>query len=279
MEKQRLVLMAFGVLAATFLGYWMIFGNAGTISTQGTNSVSSNISANSGSDYVSTASLPQKYSFDWIKDTIQKAQGSSNSAQVLSGFKNLTDFVATDLSGSFIANYKLGSTSTPSVNTVLNNSQSITTVTSNPQLDFNKPIDEGKLKLISDNSKSAKESYFKNLYSITDVRYFSVTPDVVERSIQSLFQDGDPSLAQSIKGQVDRLISKLYALSVPPDYLSMHKMMINNFQNFSYFYQLMLDYKNDPVKLMATQEYFDQLANDGQKVQGIFNQEFNKIAL
>lgn len=260
MKAREIILAIFAVSSIIFFGYWAFVGTSGGISV-----ISNNLPSASNSSGSSNYN-PNTYSGSF--NLTQSSQAATSSF-------NLTNVIAQNLSASFVSEISNNASTTTTNNVIagaqLDNLASTT-------LDFNKPIDVSKLSVISDNSQSAKENYFKQVIFATDIRQIPFDESTAQQAVADLMQKNDPTQANDFKTKIDAAVATLVKIPTPPDYLYMHEQLITSLENISYFYGLLLNYQNDPFKLMGVKDYFPLIVNQADIASAAFKKEFDALA-
>jgi hypothetical protein len=260
MRRQALFLYVFLGIALSFFGYWIFWGAFKSNPTDSQlQKKSQDLITKTNSVF---QSIPESQPINWTN--LPKSSLVSNSSNNSWATFNITNSIATDFSSEFVAKYSSGSEiPTSSVNQWIDKSLAKYSTTT---LEFDKPVDEKKLKIIEDNSITAKQNYFNEVGKLFLANLEFISESTMKEAASNVFEKDDYSLAQKIAEANYQVVDKLVLVSVPSSLTELHKKILQSFDNIAYFFSLMINYKNDPVKFMMASNYFPKIIEEGKSI-------------
>lgn len=275
MKRQSLVFVIFSGIILVFFGYWIVsqsFNSGVSTGSLGQQQAVQQLADRTNSIFESP--IPSQ-SINWLNATDSVSSDRNSSGALLSDRSNVTDDIAQNLSQDFIA--VGGKVSSSSVNDLINKYSNNPQLTSTTSLEFDKPIDIGKLNISSDNSKMAKQSYFNLVGGLLMANLKNFSESEMQQAATDIFEKDDYGVAQQIADVNYQMVDKLSTMPVPSDLAPLHEKLLQSFDNIAYFYTLMVNYKTDPIKFMAAINYFPKVIQEGQELSAQLDNAISNI--
>ena len=208
--------------------------------------------------------------FKYVEEAVQKITNKTDDSVPKNSF-NLTK----NLSQSIFEQIKL--TNSSNQERVL--STDVDLILKNSQFNFNfiSTINDANLKISQDNSRETKIKYLDTIREINKKELGNFNKNYLEVIID-VFQKLDSSSAIRWVNIYKNLANNYLNVTVPADWLDVHKKMIIYFKNSEIVYQAMASYLTDPIRGYLTLEIIEEMVvNDGQRVQNLLNEKIQKI--
>ena len=134
--------------------------------------------------------------------------------------------------------------------------------------DFNLPItiNDSDLKISQDNSKEAKTEYLKSILSITQ-KNFSGFDKVYLEIMAENYGEGNPESAGHLAVIYKNMADDYLNLTVPSEWIDLHKDIIIYFKKAEKVYQAMAGYSQDFIKGYLALELIDGLVSRAEQIQ------------
>ncbi len=136
------------------------------------------------------------------------------------------------------------------------------------QADFNfiTTISDSEIKITSDTSKTAKEKYLKEIGE-TIKKDFSNYNVIYLQVIIDTYQKLDSSSATKSAEVYGNLAKDFMGITVPADWVDVHKEIIMYYKNSEIVYKAMANYQTDPIKGYLTLDMIDSLVKQAPEIQ------------
>lgn len=148
-------------------------------------------------------------------------------------------------------------------------------------LDFNLifDINNSDLKISQDNSQEAKIKYLETIGKINKNNLGDFNKNYLEVIID-VFQKLDISSAVQLTNIYKNLANDYLNITVPNDWVDIHKELIIHFKNSEIVYRTLSNYLNDPVGGYLALEIIEEIAVDNSElVQNFLNEKIKEIGL
>jgi hypothetical protein len=248
MRRQALFLYVFLGIALSFFGYWIFLGVFGQSNQK---EVSKQITK---SDFKSSIDN----TFDEYKFFLDNKNFGNQSEVFNSQETDYTKNIAIDISNQFISKIESGA-NTSTIKDIGLNPDMIDQMMAEVEKSLNNLPSVSELNVIDDNSVSAAKKYLSDTLSLINSAFKDLPNDFVDQSIVAFFDRNDPSILNKVILYNKKLISDLKSLPVPKQYVDLHRRMIGQFNASSFLYSVLLNFKDDPFKLMAVEKYLDTM--------------------
>ena len=152
-----------------------------------------------------------------------------------------------------------------------------------PSSFFNPTVDEKDLKISQDNSKEAKIQYLKELEQITNnhlnnPKYFREIEQIA-KDIQTDCLTGGLSIHKELAQLQRDLLKDNLNLTIPQDWLSLHKDSINYYKKANLIYSALAGCFQDPIKGSLAAQALPQLIKENQIIQNAFYDKWLEMGL
>ncbi|MDP3052733.1 MAG: hypothetical protein Q8N22_02105 [bacterium] len=137
-------------------------------------------------------------------------------------------------------------------------------------------VNNADLKISSEISKEAKTRYLKAIGEINKITFGDFNENYLQVIVDT-YQKIDPSSANRLAGIYKNLADQYLNLTVPADWVDIHKMMIVYAKNSAVVYRAMAYYPTDPPKGGLALEAMDSLVSSGEKIQTILGEKIKEI--
>lgn len=136
------------------------------------------------------------------------------------------------------------------------------------QADFNfiTTISDSEIKITSDTSKTVKEKYLKEIGE-TIKKDFSNYNVIYLQVIVDTYQKLDSSSAIKSAEVYGSLAKDFMAITVPADWVDVHKEIIMYYKNSEVVYRAMANYQTDPIKGYMALDMIDSLVKQAPEIQ------------
>jgi hypothetical protein len=146
----------------------------------------------------------------------------------------------------------------------------------NPLLLSADMINNSQLNISLDNSSAIKISYLEGIKGITeerfnDPRYKRSSDDLIKDINNDCFVGEENSLNEDFSILYQNLANDYASLSVPSDWLEIHKRMIIYFKKANLVYRDLADCFQDPIRGYVALWALPQLIEEGQEIQSLLN--------
>ncbi|MEK7129356.1 MAG: hypothetical protein AAB858_03315, partial [Patescibacteria group bacterium] len=153
-----------------------------------------------------------------------------------------------------------------------------------PSSFFNPTVDEKDLKISQDNSREAKTQYLKKLEQISNSRLLSNptyfrTQDQFMKDVRIDCMTGGLSIHKELAQLQRDLLNDYLNLSVPQDWLSLHKDLINYYQKNNLIYSALANCFQDPIKGNLAIQAFPQLVEEGGRIKDALDVKWLEMGL
>lgn len=241
-------------------------------------------------DGLKTQDFLSENPLSWLNNSTSTSESGSKINSFSAGQKNyqpvnLTQLVAQSMFGSMQKMDQSGEN--PFGNLDPNNPESRKLIAEalnnfqNPSLIFGQSIDNKDLKILSDNSKEAKAEYIQNIEKINQKRF---SDSKYQRSLEQIASDANndclgsgSSLNLETAVLYQNLTNDYLSLSIPFDWLDLHKAIINHFQKAHSVYLALADCSADPIKGYLAVKTLPQLTEKAQEVQKLLEAKAKEI--
>lgn len=264
----------FLVAVVLLIGSWFISKPSLTIpSTAPKTSLKETLFGNNGEN------LLNNFSIDNLKNLV-KSQTSNLSATSTED-QNLTDQLGKTMASNILGatsdllNYKSGESSPEQ--------QQITNTLANQLKDQNyfsldQPINDQSLKITSFNSVSTKKQYLEDLGNTIQKCFNGFNKNVTD-ILKDAFEKGDVSSAKKLSEIYQCSYDGLIKITVPSEWLGLHKDLLIYYQNAKIIYTAIGDYQNDPLKAYLALNEITNLINSVEQNQTLLNIKAKSIGL
>lgn len=144
------------------------------------------------------------------------------------------------------------------------------------ELNFVSAINDSDLKISQDISKEAKTKYLEAIAEINK-RNFAGFDKYYLEIIVDVFQKLDSSSVIQLADIYKNLASNYLNLSVPLDWVDIHKTLIIYVKNAEIVYRAMANYPVDPIKGYLALETVDSLVSNAGEIQNILTEKLKEI--
>ncbi|MFA5083989.1 MAG: hypothetical protein WC475_01205 [Candidatus Paceibacterota bacterium] len=136
-------------------------------------------------------------------------------------------------------------------------------------------IYDSDLRITKDTSKEAKNAYLKAVEDISKKNFGNFSENYLQVVVDT-FQKLDPASANRLAGIYRNLADDYLELTVPADWVDIHKKIIIYAKNSEIIYQAMAGYPTDPIKGGLALEAIDSLVNNANEIQNIFGEKIKE---
>lgn len=143
-------------------------------------------------------------------------------------------------------------------------------------LDFVTTISDSYLKISNDSSDSAKKKYLQDIDNAIKNNFSGFTKNYFEIIIDT-YQKLDSSSAVQAVSIYEKLSQDFINISVPKDWIDIHKTMIIQYKNLAIIYSAMANYQNDPIKGYIALDAIEGLVNISDQIQAQLEQKAKEI--
>lgn len=258
MKTRELTLAIFGVIILSFFGYWAFSGVPATLQSSGNaekQTDNSNYNPNAYNGKIQTGTTPIATSSETT---------------------NITDFIAQNLSNSFISNANNNPSSLGS-SSISMSPQDLQTALSQLPKDFNKVPSDSELNISDDSSVAARKDYLLKAFNMIVGNFSTLPSGFGDKLITNIFEKNDTALAQQVLDITNKTIDDLEKLEVPRAELSLHKKAITGLNNSAIAYNALINYKNDPFRLLAMESYLGDMGGQVVSLSDSFLEEWVKV--
>ena len=138
-------------------------------------------------------------------------------------------------------------------------------------------IYDSDIKISADISKEAKNRYLKAIGETNKIIFGDFNENYLE-VIVNTYQKIDPTSANRLAGIYKNLANGYLKLTVPADWVDIHKLMIVYAKNAEIIYRAMANYPTDPFKGYLALESVDGLVSGAEKIQAILGEKIKEIS-
>jgi len=138
-------------------------------------------------------------------------------------------------------------------------------------------IYDSDLKISQDVSKEAKNRYLKAVEEINQKNFANFKENYLEVIVDT-YQKINPSSANQLTNIYKALANDYLNITVPADWVDIHKRLIIYAKNAEIVYQAMANYPTDPIKGYLALETIDSLVSSAEEIQNIFNEKIKEIS-
>lgn len=138
-------------------------------------------------------------------------------------------------------------------------------------------INDSEIKISPDVSQEAKNQYLKTLGEI-NVKNFGDFKKNYIQVIVDTYQKLDYSSANRLANIYKNLANDYLNLTVPADWVGIHKQLILHVKNAEIIYRAMANYPTDPFKGLLAFESVDSVVNSAQEIQAILEEKIKEVA-
>ncbi|MEK7555548.1 MAG: hypothetical protein AAB516_01880 [Patescibacteria group bacterium] len=230
--------------------------------------------------------------FKYIEKAAQDIQGAVPNNNATSSINtddssNLTEMIAKVIANKVIEQNKNGLTKTetgeqklaaPNQEVII---QELTRQLSNLDsnlLNPNQPINENDLNISQDNSQEAQIKYIEKISKIHQNYFWGFNKDFLA-VLSDAFERNDTVPANQLANIYKNTSDDFLNLTVPSDWLEIHKRLISYFQTSEFVLRAVANYSNDPVKALMALDVIDHLLIDGKTNRELFNQKIKELEL
>jgi hypothetical protein len=146
--------------------------------------------------------------------------------------------------------------------------------------DLNLPItiDNSDLKISQDNSIEAKTTYLKAILGITRKNFSGFNKIYLEIMYEN-YGEGNPESAGRLAVIYKKMADDYLRLTVPSEWIDLHKDIIVYFKKAEKVYQAMADYPRDFIKGYLALELVDGLVNRAEQIQEVIGAKAIEVNL
>jgi len=264
----------FLVAVVLLMGSWFIFKIDFTVPAAAPKaSLKETLFGNNGEN------LLNNFSIDNLKNLL-KVQSSNLSATSTEN-QNLTNQLGENMASKILGassdllNYKSGELSSEQ--------QQITDTLANQlknqnYFSFDQPINDQLLKITSFNSISTKKQYLENLQNTIQKCFGGFNKSSAD-ILKDAFEKEDTAPAKQLSEIYQCSYDGLIKITVPSEWLEMHKDLLVYYQNAKIIYKAIGDYQNDPLKASLALNKIEELINSANQNQAILEIKAKSIGL
>lgn len=147
-----------------------------------------------------------------------------------------------------------------------------------PEISWIAEIDESRLKISANNSKSDKEDYLKTLSLLNQKNFDGFEKNYLE-VVVDVYQKINTDSAKQLANIYQNAAKDYWEITVPSDWSGLHKKLIIYSQNAEMVYRTMTQYPSDPLKGYLALEALEGLTQSAEELQNIFQKEAAKNGL
>jgi len=143
---------------------------------------------------------------------------------------------------------------------------------------FTQPINETDLKISRDNSKETIIKYLAAINEIARSRMGNLNKNYLE-VLSDVAKKNDFPLAGRFADINKNIANDYLGLTVPSNWIDIHKKLITHFKNSEIVFQAISDYSEDPINAYLAVQMIDQLETEVKKNQNNLYQKMREIEL
>lgn len=265
--RSKKVMMAILILSSAIIGVFFTFN------------LFSNSKATDSLDSSGILNKPIEWASGIFSADEQKPTTLS-SDNVFNDNKNLTQSLGENIFSQVQASngIKTGllDNSQQSINSMGNNVSNNILGSSLSEINLINSINNSDLNISYINIKSDKVKYFKNIADIKKKDFGDFKKQYME-VIVDVFQKKDPASAKQLADIYKNISNDLTAVSVPSDFIDLHKEQIIYFKNSEIVYRAMANYEQDPIKGYMAMEMIDQMIKNAADIQTDINKKVKEL--
>ena len=142
---------------------------------------------------------------------------------------------------------------------------------------FEGNIDDKDLKISQDNSVEAQSGYVEKVIKIRNRP--ELEPEAFLSVLKESFENNNTAPAKQFAKVSGDVANEYLNLTVPSEWLDIHKKLISYFKIWQEVYLAVADYYNDPIKASKALKVIDQLLIDNKNITNLFIQKVKNIGL
>lgn len=143
---------------------------------------------------------------------------------------------------------------------------------------FTQSINETDLKISQDNSKETIIKYLAAINEIAQARMGNFNKNYLE-VLSSIVKKNDFPLAGRFADINKNIANDYLKLTVPSNWIDIHKKLITHFKNSEIVFQAISDYSKDPINAYLAVQMIDQLETEVKKNKNNLYQKMSEIEL
>jgi len=143
---------------------------------------------------------------------------------------------------------------------------------------LDQPIAESVLKITSVNSPSTKKQYLESLQNTIQKCFGEFNKNAAD-ILKDAFERGDISSAKKLSGIYGCSYDNLINITVPSEWLNIHKDLLVYYENAKIIYEAIGDYQNDPLKAYLALNEIENLINSAEQNQTILDIKAKSVGL
>ena len=137
-------------------------------------------------------------------------------------------------------------------------------------------IYDSDIKISSGISKEDKSQYLKTIGEINQKNFGNFNKNYIEVIVDT-YQKIDSSSAKRLADIFKNIAADFSKVSVPADWVDIHKTLIIYAKNAEIIYQAMANYSVDPIKGYLALETIDSLISGAGEIQNVLNEKLKEI--
>jgi hypothetical protein len=151
-----------------------------------------------------------------------------------------------------------------------------------PAAFFNPSVEDKDLKILTDNSLSAKIKYLEEIREIIQKQfgdsnqYKKDAEEIIQEVNNDCFSTGSPK-HQKLINTYQSLINNLIPVYVPSDWLDFHKRVISHYKKNYLIYKTLVNCPNDPIGAYLAAQSFPSLIEEAVNIQNLLSDKYREV--